>query len=99
MPATRRSARTAAKEAAAPPAAVVKKTTTAAAKKTQQSSSPSTSKSTTAVAAGGLKVGGKIPADLTVIDQTGVEHTLGSLVDKNGMVIFFYPKANTPGIE
>ncbi|KAI3654958.1 hypothetical protein MP228_000338 [Amoeboaphelidium protococcarum] len=45
----------------------------------------------------GLTVGDKAPADLPVSDDTGKEMPLGDIWKTNGVIIFFYPKANTPG--
>ncbi|MBF0379923.1 MAG: thioredoxin-dependent thiol peroxidase [Magnetococcales bacterium] len=43
-----------------------------------------------------LNTGDTIPS-LTIPDQNGNEVALESLLGKNGAVIYFYPKDNTPG--
>jgi peroxiredoxin Q/BCP len=55
------------------------------------------------VVAGGLavgaeepKVGDKVP-DLGAPDENGKEVKLSSYVGKSGVVVYFYPKAGTPG--
>ena len=42
------------------------------------------------------KVGDAVP-ELTAKDDTGAEVKLSSYKDKNGLVLFFFPKANTGG--
>jgi thioredoxin-dependent peroxiredoxin len=42
------------------------------------------------------KVGDPTP-DITAMDDEGEEVKLSSYKDKNGLVLFFFPKANTPG--
>ena len=42
-----------------------------------------------------LKKGDKAPA-FSALDQNGTKHTLGDYVGKK-LVVFFYPKASTPG--
>ncbi|KAI8848241.1 thioredoxin-like protein, partial [Chytridium lagenaria] len=44
-----------------------------------------------------IKEGETVPADLKVTDQEGKEHLVADLTKEHGIVIFFYPKANTPG--
>lgn len=44
-----------------------------------------------------LKVGSKVPDSIMVVDHEGTEHKLVDLCADTGIVIFFYPKANTPG--
>ncbi|KAJ3100744.1 hypothetical protein HDU97_001971 [Phlyctochytrium planicorne] len=44
-----------------------------------------------------LKEGDSLPADLSALDQDGNSHVLLDLAKDNGIVIFFYPKADTPG--
>ncbi len=43
-----------------------------------------------------LKEGGKAP-DFTVEDDRGRRVSLGDLRGKKDVVLFFYPKADTPG--
>jgi len=43
-----------------------------------------------------LKVGDPVP-DMTLKDQDGNDFKLSSLKDKQGIVLYFYPKADTPG--
>ena len=40
--------------------------------------------------------GGGVP-DMSVKDETGKEVKLASFKDKNAVVVFFFPKAGTPG--
>jgi peroxiredoxin Q/BCP len=44
----------------------------------------------------GIKIGDPLPA-LTVPDQDGKPFDLGSYGSKGLLLVFFYPKANTPG--
>jgi peroxiredoxin Q/BCP len=46
---------------------------------------------------GALKVGDKVPEGLTVQLQTGESSSISALSKDTNIVIFFYPKANTPG--
>ena len=43
-----------------------------------------------------LKEGGKAP-DFSVPDDHGREVSLGDFLGKKNVVLFFYPKADTPG--
>ena len=43
-----------------------------------------------------MNVGDKVP-DFEAIDQTGATVTLSSLLEDGPLVLFFYPKAMTPG--
>lgn len=40
---------------------------------------------------------GDVVADFTATDQAGTERRLSDLVANGPMVLFFYPKAMTPG--
>jgi len=42
------------------------------------------------------KPGDAVP-DVGAVDETGKEVKLSSFKDKNGIVLFFFPKADTPG--
>ena len=43
-----------------------------------------------------LKEGGKAPA-FSLLDDKGVKVSLGDYLGKKNVVLFFYPKADTPG--
>ncbi len=40
---------------------------------------------------------GDIASDFTAPDQTGTNLTLSTLLEEGPVVLFFYPKAMTPG--
>ena len=40
---------------------------------------------------------GDVVADFSAPDQEGRQRTLGELVENGPLVLFFYPKAMTPG--
>ena len=40
---------------------------------------------------------GVIVADFEALDQGGEKVTLGSLIENGPLVLYFYPKAMTPG--
>jgi peroxiredoxin Q/BCP len=43
-----------------------------------------------------MDVGDKV-ADFSAVDQDGTTHQLSSLLEAGPVVLFFYPKAMTPG--
>jgi len=49
-----------------------------------------------AISAEAMKPGDAAP-DVKAIDETGAEVKISSFKEKNAVVIFFYPKADTPG--
>ena len=49
-----------------------------------------------AMAAEAIKVGDAVP-DVAAKDETGKEFKLSSLKGKSGIVLFYFPKADTPG--
>ena len=49
-----------------------------------------------AMAGDAIKVGDAAP-DVAAKDETGKEFKLSSLKDKSGIVLFYFPKADTPG--
>jgi thioredoxin-dependent peroxiredoxin len=44
-----------------------------------------------------LKTGEKIPLDIPVLNESGTEVTLKDFLQKQYLVIYFYPKDDTPG--